>query len=549
MAIIHKNKQSFRWQPAVMEIDDHIVIDSQVYDSATLAPIPFRNLDINSYSTTNLIGKTTWTYYADEGNWHVMGSSSIHGGNVGPNTFVVDNNDSSIGYIIPPRDDSTYLRFHKINLNTHELMTTTSYNDGSSDDYYSYYRDYPGQCYFVYQDDDYLYFLHKSRSVRRETQGSTIRNDGQVELGWVDKTTMTFQGWDSVGRMRQITYIGNKGTTLFYIQTGVHWDTQYVDSRNQFNLYKFDTGTKADTNLVSDTITETFMTFGIASRPFDAGSDIWYGYWVNRSDSAAEGYRISKYELDMNAETATISGCTYDFGATDRAATLTRHDSSNYNHKVEAFTCDDGTSKYVNFVVHETPGYTSQTLDCFKIHTFLIGGADNSHLTYKSTANPGFRIRGIMPLEDDYTKFIIFGDSHSEVWTWNDGTETYELTSTINMSCRGAMVDSSNRLWMIDEVNNVHLLSNFSPLTITVTPENTSYTYSGSTINSYVNVSAYDVDNTRIATNVKLVLEGSTYFTDDSQVKEITTSASAETQVNIKITGTSYTRVLASVVV
>ena len=57
------------------------------------------------------------------------------------------------------------------------------------------------------------------------------------------------------------------------------------------------------------------------------------------------------------------------------------------------------------------------------------------------------------------------------------------------------------------------------------------------------------MDNTRVAVPVRLVLEGSTYFTDDSQVKQITTSASGETQVNIKITGASFSRVLASVVV
>jgi hypothetical protein len=102
---------------------------------------------------------------------------------------------------------------------------------------------------------------------------------------------------------------------------------------------------------------------------------------------------------------------------------------------------------------------------------------------------------------------------------------------------------------MTDEQNNVHLLSSFSPLTITVVPENVDYNYAGSIINTYMNVSAYDIDNTRMATNVRLVLEGSTYFTDDSQVKEITTSAGSETQVNIKITGTSLTRILASVVV
>jgi len=79
--------------------------------------------------------------------------------------------------------------------------------------------------------------------------------------------------------------------------------------------------------------------------------------------------------------------------------------------------------------------------------------------------------------------------------------------------------------------------------------EKSSYNYQGSDISTYANVSAYNVDNDRIVANVKLVLEGSIYFTDGSQNKTITTSSSGETQVNMTIKGSSYTRVLASVVV
>jgi hypothetical protein len=286
-----------------------------------------------------------------------------------------------------------------------------------------------------------------------------------------------------------------------------------------------------------------------SSRAFDQGGYVMHSYWTTRSNSVEEGYNVYKIETDMQGESATISGCTYNWNGANRASIITRHDVNDRHHKVMTFTHDDGSNKYVSFLVTETPGQWDITLDAFKIYTFLIGGADNSYLTYKSTVNPGFRMRGIMNLEDDYTKFIIFGDSHSEIYTWNDQTETFVETSTVNIQCHGAMTDSLNRLWMIDEANNVHLLSSFSPLTITVVPESADYNYAGSLISTYVNVSAYDIDNVRLATNVRLVLEGSTYFTDDTQVKVITTSAAGETQVNIKITGTSFTRILASVVV
>ena len=154
-----------------------------------------------------------------------------------------------------------------------------------------------------------------------------------------------------------------------------------------------------------------------------------------------------------------------------------------------------------------------------------------------------------MPLKDDYTKLMTIGDSHSEVYSWNESTEEYDFTTTVNMACRGAMVDDLDRLWMVDDSNDVHLISNNVPLTVTIDPEHTSYNYQGTTINSYVEVNAWDVDSNRMDADVLLTLEGSTYFMDDTQSKQVTTTSGSAYQVDIKITGTSFTRMFGSIVV
>lgn len=550
MAKIYENKQSFKWQPSLFEMTDHVVMAGQVYDKSTLAAIPFNTVDINSYSKDYLIGKTTWVRETD-GAYECMGSAQFHGGQVGPSSYVVDSNDSSIAYVIAPRDDGTGMWAHKINLDNFDIIVSGETELGASADNTSGYYDYPGQCQIFYQDDDYIYYIHKHRSTRRQSYASTLQPTGKPHIGWISKSTMLQAGeyWtnDTV-QLYNVTYLGMKGTTVFLAYTAGYWHPGYWNPDNDIIIRRWDTAAKTGATLVDHNEGTTFLSYGISSRPFDQGSDILHNYWTTRSDNAAEGYNIYKAETDMNGETATVSGCTYDWGSEVRASLITRHDVNDRHHKVITFTCDDGSNQYVSFLVTETPQQWDIDLDCFKVHTFLIGG-DGSHLTYKSTLTPGFRIRGIIPLEDDYTKFMVIGDSHSTIYTWNDGTEAYIETSTVGIQCHAALVDSLNRLWMVDEQNNTHLLSSFSPLTITVIPENAEYNYQGSTINTYINVSAYDIDNTRIATNVRIVLEGSTYFTDDSQVKQITTSTGGETQVNIKVTGTSFTRILASVVV
>ena len=87
-------------------------------------------------------------------------------------------------------------------------------------------------------------------------------------------------------------------------------------------------------------------------------------------------------------------------------------------------------------------------------------------------------------------------------------------------------------------------------MTITVTPELAQYNYAGSTINSYLNISALNASGNRIAATVKVAIEGASMkFSDDTVVKEITTSSSGETQQNIKVTGAGFVNITASVVV
>ena len=555
MANLVKNKQNFRWQPAVFEMEDYILLNGQAYDKATLAPVPFKNLSIDSYTRKNLIGKTSWVY--DTQGTLELGSAIMHGGQSGMSSFVIDSSDPSIGYVICPRDDSWYLRAHKINLDTMDIITTGSTSLGGTSNATNGYYDYTGQSYIVSQDEDYIYYIHKHRNQRRYQYNASYWWVGMPLIGWMSKTTMTQSGeysdkWD----MDNLTYLGMKGTKIFFAICGVYYDYSYIDSRNDITIRWFDMATKTGGSLgnwASPYGSNSNRSYGNCSRPFDQGSDILHAYWTTRSDDDNEGYLFYKAEVDMNGETATVSGCTYDFSilasGTTRGDILVKHDVNDYNHKVLTFTTDDGSNKYVNLVITETPTNSDITTDCFKVHSFLIGGADNSHLIYKSTADPGFRIRGIMPLKDDYTKFLIVGDSHSEVWNWSSGNEEYEYSSTINQALNSAMTDSLDRLWLFDMDDNTYLVSTETPLTVTVGTEYSSYDYQGTTISSYVEVSAWDMDNNRMETDVQLTLSGDTYFVDDTQLKEITTSSGSETQVNIKITGTSSSRIFGSIVV
>lgn len=168
----------------------------------------------------------------------------------------------------------------------------------------------------------------------------------------------------------------------------------------------------------------------------------------------------------------------------------------------------------------------------------------------------GEQIYSCVWLNDSRTMMGLLLDGSAKIYNWNN-TNGWVLTTTIGQHCHAMGRDSLDRIFYCTPSTSygnshidVHMLSPTLPVTITVNPENATYNYGGSTITSYVNVSALNAAGARIATSVKLAIEGSSMtFSDDTTVKTVTSSSSGETQVNIKVTGAGFVNINASVVI
>ena len=191
-----------------------------------------------------------------------------------------------------------------------------------------------------------------------------------------------------------------------------------------------------------------------------------------------------------------------------------------------------------------------------KIITYGINSSNPKTFTYHSTLDVGELIMGCVWLNDSRTMMGLLLNGSAKIYNWNN-TNGWVLTSTIGQHVHGMGRDSLDRIFYCtpsttytNQHIDVHMLSPTLPVTITVNPENATYNYGGSVINSYVNVSALNASGARIATSVKLAIEGSSMtFSDDTTVKTVTTSNSGETQVNIKVTGAGFVNINASVVI
>ncbi len=186
--------------------------------------------------------------------------------------------------------------------------------------------------------------------------------------------------------------------------------------------------------------------------------------------------------------------------------------------------------------------------------TYAVDAANPKVLTYHSKITMPTTPRQWIWLNDSHTMIGVWFTSAFRVYAWNNSTGWTE-TTTVGGYIHECGRDSLDRIWYTKPSSvyggnypELHLLTPTLPVSITVDPENANYTYAGSDINTFVNVSAVNASGARIATSVKLVIEGSSMtFSDGTTQKTVTTLTTGDLQVDTIITGAGFTNIAASI--
>jgi hypothetical protein len=186
--------------------------------------------------------------------------------------------------------------------------------------------------------------------------------------------------------------------------------------------------------------------------------------------------------------------------------------------------------------------------------TYSVGASDPKALTYHSKVTMPSTPRSMIWLNDTHTMMGIWFNNSFGIYSWND-TTGWNSTTVLNHQVQSIGRDSLDRIWYVKASSKyggtyteLHLLTPTLPVSITVVPENAAYTYSGTTLVSYMDVSAINASGTRIASSVKLVIEGSSMtFSDDSTSKTVTTLTTGDLQVATKVISAGFTNVSASI--
>jgi hypothetical protein len=236
------------------------------------------------------------------------------------------------------------------------------------------------------------------------------------------------------------------------------------------------------------------------------------------------------------------------------ASLLTETISGAAQGGVSAVTWTANGTRYVGYIPFDMALPTGQGAGMKTIFAYTMDPANPKNLTYHSKIELGSVPRNYVWLNDTRTLLGIFNKDSFEVLAWNDATG-WAVTTTVSERVSACGRDSLDRIWYSTnnstigaQYQDLNLLSPTLPVTVSIVPENTDNQYTGTEIDTYVNVSAYDTAGVRIAASVKLVIDSaSVTFADGSKAKTVTTLTNGELQVATKINGAGYTNITASI--
>jgi hypothetical protein len=193
-----------------------------------------------------------------------------------------------------------------------------------------------------------------------------------------------------------------------------------------------------------------------------------------------------------------------------------------------------------------------RTVLTFQAHT----GVNDQQLSYHSSFTfPTWADipKNYMPINANGTLMIVPQSGKTSFLRWIDTANTgWNVSGTYNTEFRSLGLDSTNRIWGVamDKNNgNIHIIANTIPVNVAVVMANTNFTYTGATLNTTAAVNAYDYSGNRLTANVTLTIDGGTmtFAQNGSRSFTMTTSNTADTVVNLNISGGGLNNIYAAI--
>ena len=165
-----------------------------------------------------------------------------------------------------------------------------------------------------------------------------------------------------------------------------------------------------------------------------------------------------------------------------------------------------GSSMYL-IAFNITPyGYEDSNKNYYNALVFETHPSSSANLTYRSYkpiyTDLGGEIRGVIAMDSNTNRFLVVTTNNMAIYTFDSTSKSLTLAQTIPGEFRHYGVDTYGRLWGTTYNNDLYSFALDSPVRINITSPTSSYSYTGTSISSSVNVEARNYLGSYVAVQI-----------------------------------------------
>lgn len=214
------------------------------------------------------------------------------------------------------------------------------------------------------------------------------------------------------------------------------------------------------------------------------------------------------------------------------------------------------TKKFLTHIPTGTEDYANSSVQSYKMLTMKIVNEDISATMYRTSHTTptdyhvqpeatDTRIKTFCALDPYYNRIIMLTNQTATIMEVSSAG-TWSTVKQFQGNFQSAGMDSTGRLFLAEENSpyELHMYTTDLPYQVSIIPNKTNYTYTGTTINTHLSAEATNFEDAKVQTILKLNIHGSAaQFTDGTQTKTITTSTTVPIKIDFNVVAGGYFKI------
>jgi hypothetical protein len=305
-----------------------------------------------------------------------------------------------------------------------------------------------------------------------------------------------------------------------------------------------------------------FTTSSTFPAPLAAATDYWTIRVTATTSRIATSYAnaVAGTYIDLTTQgtAGTLTTTAFNTLNLDTSQVACVSANSIVSRNTRAWVFSDSGINYLCIGLYEPGTTTAVTAASCNLYLWRLDSKTTATFLQKLDTGSAGRVRAFMPIDSSQKRIVVVYDDKIVFYGWNSSTN-WTFQSTQNINTQDVGIDSQGRVWATDVGSFVpgiptgylsQSLYVYEPAgaatNITVSFQQSAYSYTGSAISSNLVVNAYDTLGARVALNVTLTRDTTNFsFTGGAASTSITTSTGGDTLVPISVFSTGQLSVLA----